>query len=149
MEKFLTGVLDLLKALYGLLNDSINKNSRFKTKYQTVEVVKANALAAGRYSDSIELDSNYEYCDGVQVIEITAGGIPTYAIGLEDKNNTYHNITNKKDWASGSDTPINQRYKDIHIPVINGEKLEIKTEFAVVLAAELKYEIIFRLRKRK
>lgn len=148
MEAFLKKLVELLTGIYNLVNSYVNKSAGYKTKYQTVVVTKANATPASRYTDSHELDSNYEFCDGVQIIEIGAGGIATYAIGLEDKSNTYHSITNKKDWQSGTDTPINHRYKDIHIPVIRGEKVDIKTEFTANLAAELKYEIIFRLRKK-
>ena len=119
-----------------------------KTKYQTIAINKPANTPAGRYTDSQELDSDWDFCDGVQIIESTDGGIPFYSVGLEDKSQTYHNITHKKDWMSGNDTPINQRYKDIYIPVIRGEKLDIKTEFGAVLASDINYQIIFRLHKK-
>ncbi|MEK9157695.1 MAG: hypothetical protein AAB638_00745 [Patescibacteria group bacterium] len=148
MESFLKKIIEHLSALVTILKDQFGKEVRYKTKYQTITVTKANLTVAGRYTDSQELDTNFEFADGVQVIELGTGGIAFYSIGIEDKNNTYHTITHKKDWQAGSDTPINDRYKDIFIQVVRGEKLDIKTEFANNLAAELSYQIIFRLRKK-
>lgn len=118
------------------------------TKYQTETVTKAALTGEGRYTNSIELDTNFDYCDGVQIIELSNGGVPFYSIGLEDKTNTYHSTTHKADWINGSDTPINNRYKEIFIPVIRGDKLDIKTAIDTALVSEVKYQIIFRLRKK-
>jgi len=118
------------------------------TKYQTVIVKMAAGTAKGKYTENVELDSNFDYCDGVQSIEILPGGVTYYNIGLEDKNNTYHNLTHRNDWNNGTDTPINNRYKEIFIPVIRGDKLEVKTQFDTDLVSDLQYQIIFRLRKK-
>lgn len=118
-----------------------------KTKYQTIEITKANLTAAGRYTDSPQLDDNYDVCDGVQAIELGAGGITYYSIGIEDKRDVYSPIVHKNDYIATTAVPINHRYKDILIPIVRGEKTDVKTEIPVVLAAELKYLLIFRLRK--
>ncbi len=118
------------------------------TKYQTETVKKIAGTVTGRYTDSVELDSNFDYCDGVQVIEITNGGVPFYSVGIEDKNNSYHNLTHKADWINGQDTPINNRYKEIFIPVIRGDKLDIKTALDTVPVIDVEYQIIFRMRKK-
>ena len=118
------------------------------TKYQTVDVKMVGTTVKGKYTENVELDSNFDYCDGVQAIEILPGGVPLYSIGLEDKNNTYHSITHKNDWNNGTNTPINNRYKEIFIPVIRGDKLEIKTQFDSDLTSDLRYQLIFRLRKK-
>ncbi|HPM32282.1 MAG TPA: hypothetical protein PLJ60_18255, partial [Chryseolinea sp.] len=65
-----------------------------------------------------------------------------------DKNNSYHNLTHKADWINGQDTPINNRYKEIFIPVIRGDKLDIKTALDTVPIIDVEYQIIFRMRKK-
>ena len=119
-----------------------------KTKYQTITVTKANGTGAGRYTDAEQLDTDFDYCDGIQVKEIGDGGIPLYSIGIEDKNQTYHSIAHKDDFISSTSVEPDKRYKGIFIPVISGQKIEVKTEFEANLVAELKYQIIFRLRKK-
>lgn len=119
-----------------------------KTKYQTITVTKANATVLGRYTNAEQLDTNFDYCDGIQIKELSNGGVPYYSVGLEDKNNTYHSITHKDDYIASTSVEPDKRYKTIHIPVVSGEKIEIKTEFDANLAAELRYQIIFRLRKK-
>lgn len=118
------------------------------TKYQTVNVKMTAGTAKAKYTENVELDSNFDYCDGVQAIEISNGGVSHYSIGLEDKNNNYHSLTHRNDWNNGTDTPINNRYKEIFIPVIRGDKLEVKTQFDSDLTSDLYYQIIFRLRKK-
>jgi hypothetical protein len=144
METILKKISDLL----GLLIMSFGFNDA-KTKYQTITITKANLTQAGRYTDAEELDTDYEYCDGIQVKELGNGGINYYSIGIEDKNNTYHSITHKDDFITSTSVDPDRRYKKIYIPVISGQKIEIKTEFESNLAAELKYQVIFRLRKNK
>ncbi|HEY8936703.1 MAG TPA: hypothetical protein VIM65_15850 [Cyclobacteriaceae bacterium] len=119
-----------------------------KTKYQTVIIKKASGTEKSRYTDAIELDTHFEICDGVQIHQITNGGITFYAVGLEDKSNNYQNITHVDDFVCSTSVPINMRYKEISIPVISGEKLEIKTEFYENLTADLEYHVVFRLRKK-
>ena len=119
-----------------------------KTKYQTVVITKANLTVDGRYTDSVDLDTEFEECDGVQIFPIGTGGIPLYSVGIEDKNNTY-SIVNKESYVASSSVPPNMRHKEISIPIIAGQKVEIKTEFDTALTAELKYHIEFRLRKGK
>jgi len=117
-------------------------------KYQTEEIRYSAGTEFGKFSKNVELDSNFDYCDGVQVIELSNGGVPFYNIGLEDKSNTYHSQTHKNDWINGTDTPINSRYKDVMIPVINGSKLQVVTQFDAVPTQELRYQIIFKLKKK-
>ncbi len=143
MEKIVIALLAVLQSMaewFGMSNQ--------KTKYQTFTVTKANATPAGRYTDSVELDTEFEVCDGVQVKELGAGGVTFYNIGLEDKNNTYQSLTHKDDYITTTAVNPNERYKRISIPVIQGQKVDVKTEFDAVLGAELKYQIIFRLRKK-
>jgi hypothetical protein len=116
-------------------------------KYQTVDVKQAAGTVKGKYTESVELDSNFDFCDGVQAIDILNGGITFYSIGLEDKNNTYQNVTHKSDWNSSTSTPINHRYKSIFIPVVRGDKVDIRTQVESDLVSELHYQLIFRLRK--
>jgi hypothetical protein len=114
-------------------------------KYQTVNVIMAGGTAQGKYTNSIELDSHF---DGVRVIEISTGGINYYDIGLEDKATVHHSITHKQDFLSTINTDINARYKDVLIPIIQGDKVDIRTQLPVPLISELHYQIIFRLRKK-
>lgn len=143
MEKLLNKIIELLTAL--LLYFGI---SRLKTKYQTLEVSYNNATVAGTYTKPEQLDTNYDYCDGVQVIVTSNAGNNVFSIGIDDKNNTYQSITNAADYQSGNGVNPNHRYKDIYVPVISGEKVDVKTKFDAALGSDLKYQIIFRLRKK-
>lgn len=115
-------------------------------KYQTEIITQAAGTNAGTFTKQVKLDENFESCDGVQIIEITNGGIPYYSIGIDDKNNTYHSITHKKDWISGENVKLDDRYKSILIPIV--DKLDIKINLPVPTITDIQFQIIFRLKKK-
>ena len=115
-----------------------------KVKYLTEEVVHNAGTTAGTYDKEIDPDTNLELIDGVQIHEISDGGINSFNVGIEDKNAVYCSLVHKNDYISSIASPINDRYKQVLIPVIKGNKIRIKTNIPALLTSELRYQIVFR-----
>lgn len=141
MEILFKTIIELLKKLVGL--------DEMETKYQTGEVTKAAATPAGVYEDKITLEDGWELADGVKIIELTDGGIAYYLIALQDDVNVYHSMAHKEGYIADSNVSMNERYKKVNIPVITGNKIQIKTKLPVVAVSEIKYLVEFRLRRKK
>jgi len=119
-----------------------------KTSYQTLDVAYPAGSAKGKYADSVELDSHYDECDGVQIFVLSDGGQPNFQVGIDDRNTFYNTLVHKDDYVSGNGVAPNARYKEITIPVVNGNKLSVNTYIPAALATDMFYQVVFRLRKR-
>jgi L-rhamnose mutarotase len=115
-----------------------------KVRYLTEEIIFATGTPEGTFDKEIDPDTNLDLIDGVQVHEISNGGINSYSIGIEDKNAVYCSLVHKNDYMSSVSSPINERYKQVMIPVIKGNKIRVKTNIPAPLQSELRYQIVFR-----
>lgn len=119
-----------------------------RISYQTEDVLyKAGTQGSAKYTSEFELDTHYDQCDGIQVYEILNGGISYYQIGIDDKNTFYNTLVHKADYISGPSVDPNSRYKTISIPIVSGNKIKVNTYIPALLATDLYYQIVFRLRR--
>jgi hypothetical protein len=114
-----------------------------KTKYQTLSVVVPSDTAAGIIEHEVSLDKPFTHCTGVVMYENNDGGT-NCQIGLRDDEDTFHTLTDKRDWTAGESVSLNDRYKNILIPV-TGNKLYVRTKHTSETTSDLKFDIVFRL----
>lgn len=120
-----------------------------KIKYQSRDInIPAGSGANEIVEATVELDTHYHECTGVVAYEKQNGGDNNYDLGINDDTRTYHHLTHKQDWLPGNGVPLNERYKDITIPVI-GNNLTIRVKPSVALATEIKVQVVFRLVRYK
>ncbi|MCT4587284.1 MAG: hypothetical protein N4A71_05635 [Carboxylicivirga sp.] len=118
--------------------------------YQSETISYPNAHAAGSYFKEIVLDSSYERCTGIAILESQTGGIPAFRIGLNDKDNRYisavHKDLLKSDKAAGLD--VSKRFLPVNIKA-QGHKVKVATVLPAPLASDLEYDIVFLLERDK
>ena len=116
--------------------------------YQTEKIVFPADTQARTYRNEIILDSSYERCVGIAVIESQTGGIPVYRLGLEDKDkmiiSTVHKSFLMSDKAAG--LKLDNRALPLNIKA-GGHKVKIITDIPVLLTAELEYDVVFILER--
>lgn len=123
-----------------------------KVKYQSKLITVASGTTAGSVAeDTIELDNGYQKCTGIAVHEVTNGSITNgyYTIGVRDQNKVYHDRTHIDNWDGGTGVAPNDKFKKIDFPVTQSMLVSILTGIPATLAADLKYEIVFRLEKEQ
>lgn len=115
-----------------------------KIKYQSVKVsIPANTT--GTISQDIDLDSKFSKCVGVALIQTSEETDVNFAVGLEDSHDVYHHLAHKNLWICSTGVPVNERFKDMNIDVIAGQKLTLKTNVPSLLPDPIEYEIYFKL----
>ncbi len=114
-------------------------------KYQSKTIVIPQEAASGLQEFDVTLDTSHQRCTGVVMYENSNGGT-NYQLGLADDDNTYHHMTNKRDWSAADSVPLNERYKNVAIP-IKGTKLKIRVKTDAVTNSPLSIELVFRLEK--
>lgn len=115
-----------------------------KIKYQTTKV-SIPAGTVGTFSQDIDLDSKFSKCVGVALVETSEETEINFAVGLEDSHDVYHHLAHKNLWICSTSVPVNERFKDMDINVIAGQKLTLKTNVPVVSTDVIEYEIYFKL----
>lgn len=115
-----------------------------KIKYQTTKVsIPANTV--GTFSQDIDLDSKFSKCVGVALVQTSEEIDVNFAVGLEDSHDVYHHLAHKNLWVCSTSVPVNERFKDIDVNVIAGQKLTLKTNLPVTYPSAIEYEIYFKL----
>ncbi len=103
---------------------------------------------AGTVYKEIILNSSYERCVGIAVLESKNGGIPTYRIGLDDKDKQYISVVHKdlllSDKTAGMS--LSQRFLPQNIKAA-GHKVKVATAIPADLTDDLEYDFVFLLER--
>ena len=119
-------------------------------KYQKLAVtIPSGTVAETLKNLSIQLDTTHHVCVGVSVYEKANTSGAKYDIGLSDDNGVIHDLTDSRDWIPGSDAPMNSRYKDVEIPIVQGNKLKVLFQNDALLTAAVTFQVVFKLAKRQ
>lgn len=121
-----------------------------RVKYQSKLVTVSSGASAGAVQeDDIQLDQGYHKCTGIAVHEISDGTIANgyYEVGIKDQNRVYHDLAHIDNWDGGAGVAPNLKFKDIYIPVKSSSLTQIQTKTPATNAADLIYQVVFRLEK--
>ncbi|WP_075603111.1 hypothetical protein [Saccharicrinis aurantiacus] len=103
---------------------------------------------AGTVFKEIILNSSYDRCIGIAVLESKDGGIPAYRIGLDDKDKQYISVVHKdmllSDKTAGMS--IKQRFLPQNIKAA-GHRVKVATAIPVNLVDDLEYDFVFLLER--
>ena len=115
---------------------------------QSETITYNTGKTAGTVYEEITLNSAYERCIGVAVLETKGGGIPTYRIGLDDKDKQYISVVHKdlllSDKTAGMS--LKQRFLPQNIKAA-GHKVKVATSIPVNLVDDLEYDFVFLLER--
>lgn len=116
--------------------------------YQTERIQFPADTQPRTYRNEVILDSSYERCIGVTVIESQTGGISSYRIGIEDKDKTIIANVPKKFLMSepAAGLKLENRVLPVNIKA-GGHKVKIITDIPMQLTSELEYDIVFVLER--
>lgn len=120
-----------------------------KQVYYQTELISYDALTPAKtlYKEVV-LDSSYQRCVGIAVIESGNGGIPFYRIGLDDKDNQFISAVHKN--LLVSDVSAGMQLQNRFLPVnikAGGHKVKVATEIPLALVSMLQYDIVFLLER--
>ena len=119
-----------------------------QNKIQRKNIVLANGTAAGVTTYRVTLDAEYSDCEGVCVIENTAGGLVRYDIGLKDDTKTIIELAS----ANLLKTTTNYKADDRFLRSVpfkaNGKVVTITLETFAATTSELNVDFLFLLKKK-
>lgn len=115
---------------------------------QSETITYASGTGAGTLYKEIILNSSYERCIGIAILESSGGGIPAYRIGLDDKDKQYISVVHKdlliSDKTAGMS--IKQRFMPQNIKAA-GHKVKVATAIPAILTADIEYDFVFLLER--
>lgn len=122
----------------------MEKNIKYQSELITVDA----AQAAGTTPEfDIRLDAKYTKCVGIQLHEVSNGGIPNdyFGIGIKDKTGQLHDVVSHTSFIAATSVAPNERYKEVTIPIVQGRPLKLQVDIPAALATDLVFEIEFKL----
>lgn len=122
------------------------EKKEYKTKYETQEITLANGFNSLQ-STKKQLDDDYDFCDGVAVVEKSNANNDQYDVSIADNTQTYIEPIPKQLYESGNGVDPNDRYKNVFIDIDSGKKTDVRITADVATTAEIKLTVVFRLRK--
>jgi hypothetical protein len=117
-------------------------------KYQSELITIDSGQGAGTTPETkVDLDAQFDRCVGVQLHEVSNGGIANdyYRIGIKDRNGQLHDIVSHDSFKGGTSAPPNERYKQVTIPIVQGRPIQIQVYIPSALASDLVFELEFVL----
>lgn len=114
--------------------------------YQSETISYATGTTAKTLRKDITLNSSYERCVGIALFESKSGGIPTYRIGIDDKDKQYISAVHKDMLRSSPQAGLdmNNRFLAMNIKA-EGHKVKVSTELPADLTEDIEYDIVFKL----
>ncbi len=115
---------------------------------QSETISYATGQAAGTVYKEIILNSSYERCIGVAVLETADGGISTYRIGLDDKDKQYISVVHKD--LLISDKTAGMSLKNRFLPQnikAAGHKVKVAVSIPAILTDDLEFDMVFLLER--
>jgi hypothetical protein len=111
-----------------------------------------SGIAGGNTQEQeVELDASYEECVGVEIHEVSSGGVANgyYQVGVSDKDDAYVPLVHKNALLTSAAVPQDQKRRSVNIPIASGRKLKVRTLWPIgsSTTSALQYEIIFTLIK--
>jgi hypothetical protein len=120
-----------------------------QTTYKSV--LLESAVASGLHTDDLELDSNYDVCDGIQVTEVDDGGIADgdYTVSVTNNNGTPLPEIPIQSIATGKadGTTPNDRYLDVLFDSKSGKSVKVLANLPGAPSSAVKVRFTFRLRR--
>ncbi len=119
-----------------------------ETFYQTSTFNIPAATAAGVYYQEVVLDSSYERCVGLAILESVAGGISAYRIGLEDKDRQYISPVHKNLLISSPEVGVfpKNRFMDLNLKA-GGHKVKIAISLPSAITEDIEIDAVFLLER--
>jgi hypothetical protein len=114
-----------------------------RVKYQSL-LIPILAGTTGTIDFPIKLDSKYQKCTGIAVVEPVAN-TENYSIGVSDSHESYHDIAHKKIWICGENVPVNERFKDVNITTYAEQQTMVRLKVNTTITANTNVEVYFKL----
>jgi len=116
--------------------------------YQSERVlIPAGTTPKTMFSEFV-LNSSYERCVGLAILESQDGGIPFYRIGVNDKDQQYvqsvHKTLLQSSPAAG--LRVTERFLPVNIKA-GGHKVKISTELTKAPQSDIEYDVTFLLER--
>ncbi|MEL6802559.1 MAG: hypothetical protein AAFO91_02100 [Bacteroidota bacterium] len=115
-------------------------------KYQTARVtIPSGVKGASIPIQDFKLDTNFIRATGMYIPETESFG-PPIRMSVQDKKQTYQQLTHIRDYVATVNVPYDDRFKDIDIEA-KGNKLELHFERIEDMAEAVSFDIVFLLKK--
>lgn len=116
--------------------------------YQAEKITFPVDTNARTYRNEIILDSGYERCLGIAVIESKTGGIASYRIGLEDKDKMIISAVHKSFLQSAPEAGMKLENRCLPLNIkAGGHKVKVITDIPALLTEEMEYDVVFVLER--
>lgn len=123
---------------------------RRSVRTQTVSITQAAGVADTTLSEAnIQFDRNYERAVGVAAVEKTSSGV-FFELGIKSPRGAEIDLAASSLLLSNSSVAPNLKYKDIDIPVVDGELVSVQlknSSGAVVPAGGITVQFVFVLER--
>ncbi|MEM1134234.1 MAG: hypothetical protein AAGI07_00235 [Bacteroidota bacterium] len=116
-----------------------------KTREQTqVITIPSGTPAGGIQAAKITLDTSFERAEGVNIVEIAAGGLAYYRLSIQDSvGNVHTDMAHKKTYEFDPE----RAYKEVDIPIVDRQIL-VRIDLPEATTAALVFDISFKLTNR-
>jgi hypothetical protein len=105
--------------------------------------------AAGSMTEAqISVDESFDEIIGIEAHEVANGGSPYYRIGFKDKDKGYLELVHKNSILTDETVPQGSKMRAINAPISNGRKYTVQVYNDLVLGTDLRFEIVFTLRRK-
>ncbi len=118
--------------------------------YQSETITYPTGTVARAHRQEIILDQGYENCVGLCIIEVEDGGIPTYRVGVEDRNKTIISPLNKDFLQSDKAAGLNLENRVIPVNIrAEGNKIKFITDIPEETTEKLEYDVVLVLEREQ
>jgi len=116
--------------------------------YQSETIAYGTGTTASTYYKEITLNSSYERCVGIAVIESKDAALSSYRIGVADKDKQYISSVHKDMLRSHPTAGLSNKERFLPVNIkANGHKIKISTTLPVQLTADLEYDVVLLLER--
>ena len=116
-------------------------------KYQRLEIAYPSGTTAGVKNDNeIVLDTEMDKVVGVAMYPISDGGVGAVRLGLRDNSGEIQELTHQDDYIDKGYGDYYARKKPLDVEA-RGRKIKVSTEIPDELTSELKFDLVFILKK--
>lgn len=118
--------------------------------YQNETITLPAQTEPRAYRHEIILDQSYEHCVGLCIIEVKDGGIPTYRVGVEDRNKTIVSPVNKNFLQGDKSAGLKLENRVIPVNIrAEGSKIKIITDVPEKTKTEINYDVVLVLQRKE
>lgn len=117
-------------------------------RLQKISVLVPDTSAAGSYSNTVQLDRQFNKIIGIGYFERAAGGITTnYDVGAKTDRQTWIDPINISAWNANSGVGPMYKYYSVNIPYSSGDTFYALINTGALLTADLTGQMVLILAK--